>query len=230
MDKLCSHLPRSLTDQCTDFVKSYSKELVEMLLADLSPQEVCAYLHLCDPTKDPGPKHVDIKKDEEIRELFLKIYMQMRNREIYHNYFTIKMFARKVIFFKIISVTNEIPEYPLHVVQPTNNLDDGVCIICEFAMQYIDKAIGNQKTRDKIEKAVHSVCNHLPKTVANECNTFVDQYADVLISILSQEVTPKEACTVLGLCKVSMIQIQGIVIEIIIMYYLFLLILYGIVI
>jgi len=66
-------LPRSLTDQCTDFVKSYSKELVEMLLADLSPQEVCVYLHLCDPTKDPGPKHNNMaEKDGEICELFLK--------------------------------------------------------------------------------------------------------------------------------------------------------------
>lgn len=172
LDKLCSHLPHSLTDQCKDFVSSYSKELVEMLLADLSPQEVCDYLHLCDPQKDPGPNNINIKKDQEI-------------------------------------ITNEIPEYPLHIpVQSMNTLDDGVCIICEFIMQYVDKAIGNQKTRDKIEKAVHSVCNHLPKTVGKECNEFVDEYADALISILSEDVTPKEACTVLGLCKVSMIQIQ----------------------
>lgn len=144
----------------------------------------------------------------------------MRNREIYHNYFTIKIFARKVKFFFNISVTNEISEHPLHI-QPTNIVDDGICIICEFAMQYIDKAIGNEKTRDKIEKAVHSVCNHLPKTVAADCNKFVDEYADAVISILSQDVTPKEACTLLGLCKVNMIQIQGIVIEVIIIYYNF---------
>lgn len=172
LDKLCSHLPRSLTDQCIDFVDTYSKELVEMLLADLSPQEVCTYLKLCDATKDVGPKRNNIVgKDGEI-------------------------------------LTNEIPEYPLHMIQPTNIVDDGVCIICEFAMQYIDKAIGNQKTRDKIEKAVHGVCNHLPKTVAKECNDFVDEYADVVISILSQDVSPKEACTLLGLCNVSMVQIQ----------------------
>jgi saposin len=72
LDKLCNHLPKSLTDQCTDFVKSYSKELVEMLLADLTPQEVCVYLKLCDPTKDPGPKQSYIsEKDGEICELLL---------------------------------------------------------------------------------------------------------------------------------------------------------------
>lgn len=76
-------------------------------------------------------------------------------------------------------------------------------------MQYVDKAIGNEKTREKIEKVVHGVCNHLPKTVGAECNDFVDKYADIVIQILSQNVTPKEVCSMMGLCKVDMHQIQG---------------------
>lgn len=72
LNKLCNHLPKSLIEQCTDFVKAYSKELIEMLLADLTPQEVCVYLKLCDATKDVGPKHVTLpEKDGEIRELLL---------------------------------------------------------------------------------------------------------------------------------------------------------------
>lgn len=113
-----------------------------------------------------------------------------------------------------ISVTNEIPNYPLHAVQTENTLNDGVCTICEFAMQYIDKVIGNKKNRDEIERAVHGVCNHLPKTVAKDCNQFVDEYADAVISILAEDVSPKEACTLLGLCKISMMQIQGMIIQI----------------
>ncbi|XP_072743485.1 uncharacterized protein Sap-r [Anoplolepis gracilipes] len=176
LDKLCNHLPRSLTDQCTDFVKAYSKELVEMLLADLTPSEVCVYLKLCDQTKDLGPKHD---------------YIIQKDREI---------------------LTNEIPNYPVHTIE-AENLEDGMCTICEFAMQYIDKVIGNKKTRSEIENAVHSVCNHLPKTVSKECNQFVDEYADTIISILSEDVSPKEACALLGLCKVSMMQIQESVAE-----------------
>ncbi|XP_070151642.1 prosaposin [Polyergus mexicanus] len=177
LDKLCNHLPRSLTDQCTDFVKAYSKELVEMLLADLTPSEVCVYLKLCDQTRDVGPKHN---------------YIIQKDREI---------------------LTNEIPNYPLSTVQSENTLDNGVCTICEFAMQYIDKVIRKNKTRDEIEKAVHGVCNHLPKTVAKDCNQFVDEYADALISILAEDVSPKEACTLLGLCQISMMQIQESVAE-----------------
>lgn len=177
LDKLCNHLPHSLIDQCTDFVKGYSKELIEMLLADLTPSEVCVYLKLCDQTKDPGPKPNN--------------YITQKDKEI---------------------LTNEIYTYPLHIV-PTNTLDDGVCTICEFAMRYVDKVIGNEKNRNAIEKAVHDVCNHLPKTVAKDCNHFVDEYADALISILAEDVSPKEACTLLGLCQISIIQIQDSVAE-----------------
>lgn len=111
-----------------------------------------------------------------------------------------------------ISVTNEISQYPLYVADPTDILNDGICIMCEFAMQYLDKAIGNQKSRDQIEKEIHGMCNHLPKTVSKECNSFVDKYADAVLSILTNDVSPKEVCTMLGLCKVSMTQIRGIMI------------------
>lgn len=45
-------MPKSLQEQCIDLVKIYSKELVELLLKDISPQEVCASLKLCDPAKN----------------------------------------------------------------------------------------------------------------------------------------------------------------------------------
>lgn len=45
--KLCSHLSNSLVRECTDLVQAYSKEIVELLLADFKPMEVCVYLKLC---------------------------------------------------------------------------------------------------------------------------------------------------------------------------------------
>lgn len=109
-------------------------------------------------------------------------------------------------------MTNEISQYPLYVVNPTDILDDGVCVMCEFAMQYLDKAIGDKKSRDQIEREIHGMCNHLPKTVSKECNNFVDKYADAVLTILTSDVSPKEVCTMLGLCKVSMKQIRGTVV------------------
>jgi saposin len=47
LNKLCERLPTNLAAECDDFVNTYTDELVELLLADLTPQEVCVYLKLC---------------------------------------------------------------------------------------------------------------------------------------------------------------------------------------
>lgn len=48
LNKLCVHLPSDdLKEECEDFVSTYTDELVEMLIADLKPDEICVYLKLC---------------------------------------------------------------------------------------------------------------------------------------------------------------------------------------
>lgn len=51
IEKLCSHLSDKLMGQCTEFVKIYSDEVVEMLLADFTPQEACVFIKLCTDNK-----------------------------------------------------------------------------------------------------------------------------------------------------------------------------------
>lgn len=60
LDGLCNHLSSKLRTQCVDFVDKYSKQLVEMLVANLDAQEICVYLKLCtndaqDPLKLASP-------------------------------------------------------------------------------------------------------------------------------------------------------------------------------
>lgn len=106
-------------------------------------------------------------------------------------------------------MTNEIPNFPLHPVLQKPVKDDAECVVCEFVMQYIEKAMSNKKTKDEVESIIHGVCNHLPKTISQECNQFVHQYADVVIDLLIQEVSPKEICTMIGLCGDSRVQMKG---------------------
>ncbi|XP_015120734.1 prosaposin [Diachasma alloeum] len=166
LDKLCNHLPKDLNNQCVDLVKGYSKELVEMLLADLTPEEVCVAVKWCDAQKNVEPTgYFPMDQEGEI-------------------------------------MTNEIPNFPVHAEKKTK--DDQKCVVCEFIMQYVEKAMKNKSTKDTIEKVVHGACNYLPKTVSKECNDFVDQYADIVIDLLAREVSPKEVCTVIGLCQADM--------------------------
>lgn len=104
----------------------------------------------------------------------------------------------------LFSVSNEIPNFPLHPSKPTKTIiDDAECAVCEFAMQYIEKALKNKNTKDEVEKIVHGVCNYMPSTLSHDCNKFVNKYADLVISLLANEVSPKEICTVIGACLVE---------------------------
>lgn len=166
LEKLCTHLPKDLKIECNSLVEGYSKELVDMLLADLTPQEVCVYVKLCNPDNDPGTKYLNpIGKDGEI-------------------------------------LSNEIPEYPKMGKKPAG--EDSKCVVCEFIMQYLEKSMRNKSTKDEIEKIVHGVCDYLPATVSKQCNGFVDQYAELVIELLSEEISPREVCTVIGVCQENM--------------------------
>ncbi|XP_051165027.1 prosaposin isoform X2 [Leptopilina boulardi] len=173
LSRLCTHLPKSLVEECNDLVKGYSRELIEMLLADLTPQEVCTSIKLCDPQKHVGPTIDTV----------INSYPVDKNGEI---------------------ITNEIPNFSLHPTVKKSLKDDTECVICEFIMQYLEKALSNKKTKEEIEHVVHVICNHLPKTVSKECNQFVDDYAEVVIDLLSKDVSPKEVCSMISLCNTTM--------------------------
>lgn len=52
LDHLCVHLPSKLQTECVDFVETYSNELIDMLITDFTPQEICVAVKLCPTTGD----------------------------------------------------------------------------------------------------------------------------------------------------------------------------------
>ncbi|XP_054003194.1 uncharacterized protein LOC128889529 isoform X2 [Hylaeus anthracinus] len=162
LDKLCIHLPRSLSEECTDLVKGYSKELVDLLLADLSPQEVCVYIKLCDDNKNTGPRN---------------LFITDNSGEI---------------------LTNEIPDTSVNF--EIENEEGATCVICEYAMRFVDKELGSEKARNRVENSVRTVCKHLPKTLSQSCAQFVNKYGDAIINVITKDVSPKEVCKFMELC------------------------------
>ena len=51
LGKLCNHLSDKLLSACTEFVNTYSDEVVDMILADFTPQEACTFIKLCTDDK-----------------------------------------------------------------------------------------------------------------------------------------------------------------------------------
>lgn len=64
LENLCNHLPQKLNVECTDFVDAYAKQLVEMLLKDWTPQQICVALQLCTQEKDKAVP--DFKRIDEV--------------------------------------------------------------------------------------------------------------------------------------------------------------------
>jgi saposin len=66
LSRLCTHLSNKLLSQCTEFVKTYSSEVVDMLIADFTPQEACTFIKLCTEDKDHDHPIVKIQDEEVI--------------------------------------------------------------------------------------------------------------------------------------------------------------------
>ncbi|RZC39950.1 prosaposin [Asbolus verrucosus] len=165
LDKLCSHLSDNLAEECNDFVNTYTDELIEMLIADLSPQEVCVYLKLC---TDDKPTDADSDVGD------------IRTNTIFDN----------TINGKSIQSSAAISDNPQ-------------CVICEFVMKEIQDELKDNKTEEDIKRTVHNICNHLPRSVAKECNDFVNEYADTVIQLLIEATVPSEICRMIHLCPDS---------------------------
>jgi len=49
LEAVCAYLPKKMVTECDDLVDKYSEELIDMLIAEYTPEEVCTNLKLCGP-------------------------------------------------------------------------------------------------------------------------------------------------------------------------------------
>jgi len=84
---------------------------------------------------------------------------------------------------------------------PRNNLGDTGCVLCEYVIANLDAMLEDKKNEAEIKAALESVCSIMPATVSKQCNQFVDTYTDLILSLLTHDITPEQICTSIGLCK-----------------------------
>jgi saposin len=49
LEKLCTKLPSKWKGECTNFVSSQLQSILDMLVAQVKPEEICVLLEICKP-------------------------------------------------------------------------------------------------------------------------------------------------------------------------------------
>lgn len=85
----------------------------------------------------------------------------------------------------------------------TLNVQDSKCVLCEYVMSILDETLANKTTEAEIREALEKVCHRFPESLQNQCTSFVDKYADVIIDFLTHQLPPEAICKQIGMCQTS---------------------------
>lgn len=78
--------------------------------------------------------------------------------------------------------------------------DTPKCVVCQMIAVNLDQLLRENSTIEEIDRAVHTVCQYVPKKYSAECEDYVDNYAELVISYLLSE-SPKQLCLGLNFCR-----------------------------
>jgi saposin len=78
--------------------------------------------------------------------------------------------------------------------------DTETCAVCETVVQYLEALMEQNATEVEIEMILERICAYLPDPMATTCNNLVKEYGDLIIHYLTTFASPKEVCTLIGVC------------------------------
>ncbi|RUS88535.1 hypothetical protein EGW08_003711, partial [Elysia chlorotica] len=219
LDQVCNFLPASIKQECDSLVQQYTPQLIQLLL-QFKPQEVCTRLGLC-TSKTPGQT---LKVNDGPQCTLCEFVLTQLDNILADNSTQTQIEAAldQVCNFLPASIKQEcdtlVQQYTPQLIQlllqfkpqevctrlglctSKHSVNDGPqCILCEFVLTQLDNMLANNSTQAQIEAALDQVCNFLPASIKQECDTLVQQYTPQLIQLLLQ-FKPQEVCTRLGLC------------------------------
>lgn len=74
------------------------------------------------------------------------------------------------------------------------------CVICKRVVAFIVSELKDRRTEQEIIHVLDRVCVLLPRKEQDQCQTFIDDYTDELIHILTEEGNPNLVCALLNAC------------------------------
>jgi len=87
------------------------------------------------------------------------------------------------------------------VNSPHNDMKDNTCVLCKYVISTLDGMLEDKTNEKEIEEALESLCSFLPSSMRKQCDTFVETYTNLIIDLLTKDVSPEMVCSNLGLCS-----------------------------
>jgi len=226
VEAVCEDLPSSVRDECKKLVDQYEPLIVAMLVDEVDPQQVCTELRLCGTAQvlvlQSEKKTPRCETCEFVMQEVFSVLTDKDDQDMVRNVLesicyrlptSIDIPCENFVDKYTASIMNLISEFetPEGVCAamdlceddevPEPEVEDTGCVLCEYVISNLDQMLEDKDNEAAIRHALDNVCSYLPSSVTKECTNFVDTYTDIIIDMLTKEVTPSELCTELGLCK-----------------------------
>lgn len=235
LEKVCGYLPSSMQDKCKTFVDTYTEMLITLFLQELTPDQICAELGLCPGTKKQVvqlPKNNDLECDlceeviqkviDEIQDNktetaieealekvcgYLPSSMQAKCKSLVETYTdTIVTLLIQELSPDEVCAALGMCSKQRETKPPKNDVE---CDLCKQVVSLVEEQLKDKRTEDAIRDALDKVCSYLPSSVASRCQTFVNTYAELLISILVQEMDPTLVCAAVNVCPTQDLECES---------------------
>lgn len=172
-----------IRNKCENIVDKYGDRIVDLILSELSPKEICRELGMClsrgTLESKSGNLNVAIIGNPPS-----DIFHEQNKKQINDDLFTVS---------DAIEHVNDPHTAYIHASDST------ICVVCQTVMTQLEKELADKSTQKEIEDAVKNICHSFPASFDKQCTKFIDNYATLIISLIDTT-PPKQICGQINLC------------------------------
>ena len=132
LEGVCQRLPKGVQKDCVRLVDAYSEEIIEMLLADLQPDEVCVALKMCNPKSSVEGKRISNTTFSRCSNTFS---------------FAVAVVGEAPAGITVGDFLKKIKQEEPRKLASTNT---PMCVMCEYAMSTLEKRLITNSTEVRL--------------------------------------------------------------------------------
>ncbi|WAQ96189.1 SAP-like protein [Mya arenaria] len=212
--KVCSLLPDTIAQECNNFVNQYAAQIIQLLIQEIDPKQICASIGLC-ATKEVVVKDVVaagpicVLCEFVMRELdgmlkgnrntlsaectdFVKQYGKLVIQ------FLVQELDPKEICTKLTLCSGDLIgnfAAKVQIIKDTPKVkNEDLCEVCKLVVGEIKQYIKENHTDAEVEKYLKQLCNILPDTVTAQCHDIVSQYVPAILRLLEENLNETQVC------------------------------------